>query len=763
MAFDLASAKPVSASSGGFDLSTAKPVVDAAPKKQYTDAQSGSWVKDSVFGIGGQFEYIPNTGGGAHYKDGPPGMTEGPDLLHQAVHAGSVFGRDLITGGLAIPTMIGDAAVGAVNVGRRLAGAEPYPSASEMLQSDLDYYGAHRPENNTERLYSAANRGIVSAATGAGLANTVAGATTGVTRGVAETLASNPFLQSVSGGTGSAAGELARQKGASPAGQFGAALLGSLAPSIAASGYATLAQPRTYQQRIEPTIGSNAERGAGSEAVSAQGLSAQRIEDMASEGAQKLGIDWGKVDNNLRAQITDNVKRALATNADLPPEAVVRDAIYRSQGLQTTKALVTRNFDDALNEQDLLTKPEGAPLRQIYDQNNQAIRSNIQSLAPEGVSAKPQPSFGQSVRSDLESGLKQSNKVRNDFYETARTQEGSNPADVSKLFDYMQANRSRLATSSVSDPVIPYLKDIGVWGKDQIKAFRSGEPVTLPRNLTLNEVTDIRKIVNAAAQTPDKNAASLLSGMRGILDDVEASAGGEAFKQARKVFGAQKSTWEGNPLLVNLMKDKRGFRGVDTIPDEDIFNKAVVNSTNDDFKAVWDRASGATKDLTRAQLSKHIEDKVFSNMGTNERGDVVASAAKLARVVDSVDEAKLVTIYGKKKADDLQLLVKSLREISSPPRGTVPQGSAPKLEMLTRSLLGAMKTGAKIPGVVGNMAAGLGNVLKSGVDSKNAAKAVQEAMTPIQEIQPVMMPRRLQLVSPGAAPIAAELERLQAQ
>lgn len=162
------------------------------------------------------------------------GEQPGPDMLHQIVRGGSLIGRDMVTAGLSIPAMVGDLVVGGVNVGRRVAGAEPLPSVSENIQRTLDYGGAAKPANAQERILSSINRGAIGALSGAGAANALAGATTGVTRGVAKTLASNPGAQLVAGGAAGLSSQSAAEAGAGPGGQMLAGLAGGLAGGISA-------------------------------------------------------------------------------------------------------------------------------------------------------------------------------------------------------------------------------------------------------------------------------------------------------------------------------------------------------------------------------------------------------------------------------------------------------------------------------------------------------------------------------------------------
>jgi hypothetical protein len=709
MPFDLSTAKPVS---GGFDLSTAKPVAEDQGE---------------------------------------------PSLLDSAKHAVSVTGRDILSAAAALPLSAADLATGVVNVGRRIAGVEPWPSASENFQAGMDSAGLDRPQTAREQLVSAATRGAVAAASGAAAAGELASATTGTTNRVYESLAANPGLQSISGATAGGSGELARQEGAGPGGQLLASMAGGLAPAAIQSAAATITQPAQYRNRVEPTLGKDALPGQ----IAAP--SAQVVEDAAAAGAQKLGLDWSKVDQSMQDQIKLRLQQSIALGSDLPPEAIIRDAVYKSQGLQTTRALVTRNFEDALNEQNLLTTPEGGPLRAVYDANNSAIRDRLKELTPEGVQAVDPPTFGAQFREPIAKGERAAQAASNEAYTAAQAAEGGNNADITKLNTFLSENAGKLNNRPASSGLTADLKDLGLMRSEAT----SPEMNPASPQFTLRKLASARAATNEAWQTAkntgDTVATNRLNELRGILDEMEANAGGDLYKAYRTIRMEKGGAFENNPLIDKLISDKKGYIGTNMIEDSDVFDSAVLKSSTEQFNKAWPLLSKSAQDLTRAQLGKYIEDKVFSNMATNESGDIVASAPKLVRALEGINPQKLELIYGEKKAGDLQLLAKSLREISSPPKGTVPQGSAPKIEMLTRTLLGALKAGAKLPSVVGNTLGGIANVIKSGVDSKNNQRAVEDVLNAIPESSQVQVPRRLQIISPGAAPLLTPLERLQAQ
>jgi len=127
------------------------------------------------------------------------------------------------------------------------------PSTSQSIDTALGDIGVPEvaPENRLERYLSTGTRALTGAASGAGLAGTLAKGAA-ITSGVAPTasqlttgqavtdaLAANPTAQLVSAGAGSASAQTAAEAGVGPVGQTIAGVLGGLvpsAPTLAASG-----------------------------------------------------------------------------------------------------------------------------------------------------------------------------------------------------------------------------------------------------------------------------------------------------------------------------------------------------------------------------------------------------------------------------------------------------------------------------------------------------------------------------------------------
>ena len=456
------------------------------------------------------------------------------------------------------------------------------------------------------------------------------------------------------------------------------------------------------------------------------------IPEVSKSAAEKAGLNWSQLNDDLKERINRQIRDAIEIGSDLPPEALARKAVYESQGITPTRAIITRNFEDTLNEQNLLGMPEGQQVRDIYNRNNQQIRENIQAMAPEGYSATDAPTFGNQFRKPIQQAEKRTQEVLNTIYGAAKIAEGGRSASAEPLVDYLQNNLTMLRVTDSAKPVIQYMKDMKVLPRDidVLDKAAIGESISLDK-IKLSEVSGLRRIVNQAWQGAKKKGDSVaenqLNDMRQVLNGMEESAGGDLYNIYRKARRQKGETFEDNPLVDKLLSDKKGYYGTDFIEDSEVFQKVVMSSTPEQFGRVYRLLDDDGKKLTQAQVAKYIEDEVFSNQSMNDVGEIVGSSAKLTRTIRKIGDSKLKIIFGKEGADNILNLAKTVREISNPPRGTVPQGSAPRLEYMRRSLMSSLSRISSIPGV-GMIAESFLSALENGAKSRASKKASSEAL-----------------------------------
>jgi hypothetical protein len=479
--------------------------------------------------------------------------------------------------------------------------------------------------------------------------------------------------------------------------------------------------------------------------ASGAAASAEVVEDVATiarQGAERAGFAWDSLDDGLKARINAQIQDALDIGTDLPPEALVRRAVLQSQGITSTRAMITRDFGDAFNEQNLMREPEGGSIRQAYTQANQAVRDNIKNLAPEGVDAVGPSDFGAAFRRPIERGEELAQNAANKAYNKALEVEGENITPMKPLHDYIESNAEALYGRDATRPIVDKLRQYGVISKRSLGVDKTMQydpltmaGVTKSKQLTLRELSGIRSEVNtiwkSAIRSGDGVTEARANELRKVLDAMEEGAGGELYKAYRQIRIGKGERYENNPAIDKLLRDKNGYVGTDLIEDSEVFDKIVLGQSQEQFAKVWPRLSPKARDLTKAQVAKYIEDQVFSGMGTNEAGDVVASAAKLNRTLIKLGPEKLKTVFGEEGAQGLQILAKSLREISNPPQGTVPQGSAPAIKFLSNNILGTLRSMAKRAPVVGDMIEGAAQLAEAGARSRANQAAADAAIDPL--------------------------------
>lgn len=615
------------------------------------------------------------------------------------------------------------------------------------------------PETTAERYIGAASRGVGGAVSGIGAGQLLAQSARPAVAAVGDLMRATPMAQAASGASAGVGGQLAADQGVGPGGQALASLAAGVAGGMAVprsfEPQTTIAQtPQQLsrqaptatlrQRRVEPTMQDFSEY--------------QSVDDLARAAAESNGLNWGALDDTVKAAMTRNADEALNVGTDLTPDQLGRLSVYQSLKVTPTKAMITRSFDDYFDEESLRRQPTGTggdvsqQIRDLYAANNRAFREQIRGLAPEGVSAKPAGQFGASLRQPIVQGERRAQGLANRAYERAMTAEGKRAAPREAIDKYLRENAATLESRPASQGITDDLKKYGLMRTGAYGAEAPGAP------FTLENLGKVRAIVNDSWKTAqaqgDKRAETALNGLRGQLDTAMDEAGGELFKAYNKLRTAKGQRYEGNPIIDQLIKDKKGYYGTDFIEDSQVFDKALLNTTPEQFGKLWERLTPKARNLTRAQVANYIDDRVFANMDTNEWADPVASASKLNAAINKLGTEKIKSIFGEEKAQRIDAMNKALRDMSNPPRGTRATGSAPQQVAMMRALQAVL--GSKL----GMLAKPIEAVVQVGRDaaSRSAAQRDFENMLNIMPYQTQPQPNRLlqagQAISPLLLPAA---------
>lgn len=156
-------------------------------------------------------------------------------MLQDLGRAAVMTGRNVAHGALALPAMLNDATlVPAINAVSKAVGSD-YREApsSQQLDNYMNAVGIPnpQPENATERIVSAVDRGMAGAGGFIGLGKAAMGAASPLLSAVGESMAANAGNQITSTATGAASSGLAHEAGAGPWAQTAWGLVGGAVPS----------------------------------------------------------------------------------------------------------------------------------------------------------------------------------------------------------------------------------------------------------------------------------------------------------------------------------------------------------------------------------------------------------------------------------------------------------------------------------------------------------------------------------------------------
>ena len=453
----------------------------------------------------------------------------------------------------------------------------------------------------------------------------------------------------------------------------------------------------------------------------------------AKDGAEAMGFKWNELNTELQRRMAANADEALRLGSDLTPQQIARKTMLEAQGFIPTRADVTGQSEDFTLQNSLKLHPEGEQLRLTDIANNQNLEKRILGLAPDNVQAMPTPQYGETIRKGLGAEKAIAQNRTSNLYNAAAKNEGDILTNADELANALKSPAS-FAVTKVDSPLRQYIKAIG---KDDLFFPTAKNAQNKPKELTMQELATLRQIVNSKWENVDNATQAQLNGLRGILNKMEANPNEPAptYNKARISRIVQGNKWE-QPLLDKVFAQDKNYQGVYRLDNQDLFKAVIKHTSPEEFTPLWARMNAQQKDLTRAQLAQEMRNEVFSNMQLNAGANRLeqGSPAKLIRYIDDVGYDKLKMIYGKDKADQLLLLQRTWKELSSSPQGTKSFGSAPeiaRLHRMTLNLLGDI--GGKVPLIGKYLSKGAASATKA---AEANAEAANRALNTNRAIDP---------------------------
>jgi hypothetical protein len=380
--------------------------------------------------------------------------------------------------------------------------------------------------------------------------------------------------------------------------------------------------------------------------------------------------------------------------------------------IDISKGQATRNLADQQFEAETMkTYPEsvGRPLIAAQELRNTKIGQNLDAYV-DATGARVANEFymrptGEAVDTALRETANKSKNAYKSAYTTARaSEEGQQKVNVQSIIDTLDT----MEAEAVNAPVINSAKiKLSQLAKD-------GE-------MTLNEVEEVRKMVNRlSGDTPSNMAFG--GDIKKMIDVATENAGGDLFKEARRLRTKFANEFENIGLIDDLLKNKPNSKDR-VIALEKVFDTAIMQSDLDSLKALGrtlkktPNGQQAFREL-QGQTIENIRSAITKNIETDSLGQRNFNPKQFDTIVKNLDKSgKLDYMFGKSGAQEIRNLRDTAITINSPVKGINQSNTASAMDKVLNKLIN------RIP-LVGPMV----EVGSEALEKKKLTKQVQEAI-----------------------------------
>lgn len=353
--------------------------------------------------------------------------------------------------------------------------------------------------------------------------------------------------------------------------------------------------------------------------------------------------------------------------------------------IKLTKGQAERSFEQTQFEREAAKGPLGEPLRQRFADQNERILMNFDAWVDQtGAQAGSLRATGETVTSVIASKAQKAKGEITAAYQNARLKgDMQEPVNIAPLRDYLEQKKPE----SINAPV---LTSVGA----------KLEQIQKNGYATLNDIEEVRKMAGTLGGK-DATNAHFAKEVKGLIDTMTEGVGGEAYKRARSLRAQYAAEFKNVGVIDRLMRTKPGTTDR-AVAFEDVFNESIMKGSLDDVKAVGrtlktagPQGEAAWKELQGATV-KHLKDEMTKNVATDIRGNRVASAARLDRLVTELDkDGKLDYIFGKQGAKQIRDVNDLAKDVFTAPPGSV--NTSNTASVLAAMLDTAVTVGTGIP------------------------------------------------------------------
>ena len=337
-----------------------------------------------------------------------------------------------------------------------------------------------------------------------------------------------------------------------------------------------------------------------------------------------------------------------------------------------TRGQATRDFEQQRFERETAKSAEtGAPLRERYAQQNEAIIKNFDSWVDQtGAQAPSLRMTGKAVTDALSRKAESAKLEINAAYDKARESGAmQEPVGVDSLVRYAADHKSEAINAGVISALGAKVRSLaGNPGKDVF-----GQPK--PLQMTVAELEEVRKMVNALSQK-DATNAHFGKEIRALIDELTEKAGGPEYRQARALRARYGQEFENVGVVNKLLSTKPGTTDR-AVAFEDVFAHSILKGSLDDVRAMrktlqtagpegmqaWRELQGSTINFLKEEATK--------NSARDTMGNPILSYDKLNRAVRELEaDGKLEFIFGKRGAEQVRDITELVADVHTAPPGS---------------------------------------------------------------------------------------------
>ena len=380
------------------------------------------------------------------------------------------------------------------------------------------------------------------------------------------------------------------------------------------------------------------------------------------------------------AAVTEATKNAFnrdATNTSSAPanigaaqvdQATVRQALAADLPVtpELTKGQISRDPAQLKFEVETAKDGEmGAPLRQRYEQQHQAIQQNFDAFIDQtgsqtGGNARD---VGLMVDGALKKQMQSDkNRVRVAYNKADKSEEASTPVDVTRPVGVLEDGDISVIDYLNSQPELPTTPIIAAAKRTAVSlgiAQKADDGSLVPGNPTIKQLEKWRSEINGNVnqEAPNIRQATILKGF--IDAHVEPYAGTlyKAARAERKRFGDK---WENHTIIKDLTGNKKGTDDR-KVAYEKVVDRVIYSGSLDDLRqakrTIMTSGPEGKQSWSEIQAAvlQNIKDEATKGVAPDGQGNQMISPAALNAQIRKLDD-KLDFIFGKQGADKLRAL-----------------------------------------------------------------------------------------------------------